>query len=80
MVIKSKHNNQNENTLSFSGLKIMPAQNDIEVEEEHYVYDFTSFVSEFGGALGLFVGFSFLTTIDYIGMSMRALRKYINQK
>ena len=29
-------------------------------DKEAYVYGFVSFVSEFGGSLGLFLGFSFL--------------------
>ena len=32
-----------------------------QIEEEVLLYPFTSFVAEFGGALGLFLGFSFMT-------------------
>ena len=35
-------------------------------EREIFLYDFTSFVSEFGGALGLFLGFSFFSLWDII--------------
>ena len=37
---------------------------DVRVETETYVYPLMSFVSEFGGGLGLFLGFSFLTFWD----------------
>ena len=33
-------------------------------KEEVYMYPFRSFLAEFGGALGLFLGFSFLTVWD----------------
>ena len=36
------------------------ARNEVLEEEEAYVYGFVSFVSEFGGSLGLFLGFSFM--------------------
>ena len=39
---------------------------DIKVETEALVYPFTSLVSDFGGALGLFLGFSFLMLWDWI--------------
>ena len=44
----------------FSGL-LRFAKAEVVEEKEAYVYGFVSFVSEFGGALGLFLGFSFLT-------------------
>ena len=40
--------------------------NAVTVKEEAYIYPLQSFVSEFGGSLGLFVGFSFLTIWDWI--------------
>ena len=36
------------------------------MEEEYYTYDFSSFISECGGALGLFLGFSFFMIVDYV--------------
>ena len=42
------------------------ASTQITVREEVYTYPFTSFVAEFGGALGLFLGFSFLNLWDFI--------------
>ena len=35
-------------------------------KKEAYVYPWTSLVAEFGGTLGLFVGFSFLMVWDII--------------
>ena len=40
------------------------ASDDIEIETEVYVYDWISFIAECGGAMGLFVGFSFLMLFD----------------
>ena len=37
-----------------------------QMEEEVLLYPFTSFVAEFGGALGLFLGFSFMTILQEI--------------
>ena len=37
-----------------------------QIEEEVLLYPFTSFVAEFGGALGLFLGFSFMTIWEQI--------------
>ena len=40
------------------------ASTDVKVEKESLVYPAVSFISELGGSLGLFVGFSFLTLWD----------------
>ena len=40
---------------------LWPASKRTQIEEEVLLYPFTSFLAEFGGALGLFLGFSFLT-------------------
>ena len=45
-----------ENTVAF-----WAATRKTQVEEEVLLYPFDSFVAEFGGALGLFLGFSFMT-------------------
>ena len=42
--------------------------------EEEKLYSFTSFIAEFGGALGLFVGFSFLTFFDLYESFIQFLR------
>ena len=46
------------------GLGISIVSTDITVKTEELVYPLESFVSEFGGALGLFLGFSFLMVWD----------------
>ena len=39
---------------------------DVSVETDELVYPFNSFVAEFGGAMGLFLGFSFLMIWDFV--------------
>ena len=46
------------------------ANNEVIEESEELMYDFVSLVAEFGGALGLFLGFSFLSLWD-IGLEIR---------
>ena len=45
------------------------------VEEEVFVYGFVSFVSEFGGSLGLFLGWSFMTVWDLAEALLEKIRK-----
>ena len=45
------------------------------VETETYVYPLMSFVSEFGGGLGLFLGFSCLSFFDGFKFLFSKLRK-----
>ena len=49
------------------------ASTHITVKEEVYTYPFTSFLAEFGGALGLFLGFSFLVVWDCIRLLLAKL-------
>ena len=46
------------------GFKLKFGKTELLEEREMYVYGFVSFVSEFGGSLGLFLGFSFMTVWD----------------
>ena len=39
---------------------------DIRMAKEEEIYPFISFISELGGSLGLFLGFSFMTIWDLI--------------
>ena len=48
------------------GLKLKFAKTEMTEDKEAYVYGFVSFVSEFGGSLGLFLGFSFLMVWEII--------------
>ena len=43
---------------------IYSVSNDTRVEEEELIYPLSSLVAEFGGTLGLFLGFSFITLWD----------------
>ena len=58
-----------KNFLSFSnfcsGFQLVLANNELILETEELIYNLVTFVSNFGGALGLFVGFSFLMLYDW---------------
>ena len=49
-----------------SSLFLRMAESRISFKKELWVYDEISLVSEIGGALGLFVGFSFLNVADLV--------------
>ena len=49
-----------------SYIELFYTSTDITSSQEVLLYPFDSFVSEFGGALGLFLGFSFLGLLDII--------------
>ena len=55
------------------GIGMVFPSTDIKVEEEEFIYPLVSFVSEFGGALGLFLGFSFLMVGDFMYCTIVAL-------
>ena len=48
------------------GLQLSFGKTEASEEREALVYEFESFVSEGGGALGLFLGFSFLSAWDLL--------------
>ena len=52
------------------------ATTEVLIQEEVYIYPLLSFLSELGGALGLFLGFSFLMFWDLIVYGVRILGKY----
>ena len=47
-------------------LYIIMASTDVLEKHEELIYPFLSFVAEFGGSLGLFLGFSFMTVFDFV--------------
>ena len=49
------------------------ASTDLIKEEEELIFPFESMVSELGGALGLFLGFSFFGIFDSIFVALRTL-------
>ena len=62
------------------GLRILLANTEMIEEDEHLLYDFISLVSEFGGSLGLFLGFSFFMIWDFIAPMILVLKKSIRSK
>jgi len=48
------------------GYGLAYATTEVRIEEEDWVYPGLSFIGEFGGSLGLFVGFSFYTFWDVL--------------
>ena len=48
------------------GVGVVYPSTEIRLEEEEYIYPLISFISEFGGALGMFLGFSFNMLWDFI--------------
>ena len=57
----------------------MLANNEVQEEEEHLIYDFISFVSECGGSLGLFLGFSFFMVFEYITPVLLVAKKALTK-
>ena len=62
------------------GLWLKFAETEMTEDKEAYVYGFVSFVSEFGGSLGLFLGFSFLMVWDIIEPLVLIGYKEMNKK
>ena len=56
------------------GFGLFLVTTDVRVETEELVYPFVSFVSDFGGALGLFLGFSFLMIWDFVLYMIQGLK------
>ena len=52
-------------------IQILLSSSQVSSKTEEIIYPFESFVSEFGGALGLFLGFSFLMIWDVIKIVIR---------
>ena len=51
---------------------------DIQVYTEEYIYSFAGLVSDIGGALGLFIGFSFIMFWDWILYSVNFVRIFFH--
>ena len=67
-------------------IKLWSASNSVTVETEQMVgvprstsqvYPLTSLVAEFGGALGLFLGFSFMTLWDLVPFGIKLLERTV---
>ena len=61
--------------ISFLGYNLILASTEVDVEEEYFLYDFVSLISELGGAMGLFLGFSFFMITDYIAPMQNYMKK-----
>ena len=61
------------------GYNLILAASEVKEEEEHYIYDFISFISECGGSLGLFLGFSFFMVLDYLTPTLMIVKKLSNK-
>ena len=63
------------------GFDIMFASASVVTETEELVYPMISFVAEFGGSLGLFLGFSFLLVAELLeNFLAKILQKYKLEK
>ena len=56
-------------------LHLIRPTNTVLVKQEHLWYPFSSFLAEFGGALGLFLGFSFLMVWDWLQLGLTFIIK-----
>ena len=61
------------------GYNIILANSEVNEEEEHYIYDFISFISECGGSLGLFLGFSFFMVLDHLAPTLIVVTKLLKK-
>ena len=60
------------------GYRFVAANSEITEEVEEYIYDEISFIAEFGGALGLFLGFSFYMIWDILVPAKDVLENLLN--
>ena len=78
--LTENHSNQYSATLvAFLGFQLVLANNELVLETEELIYTWVTSVSNFGGALGLFVGFSFLSLYDWSVLAL-SIFKNINFK
>ena len=64
-----------DNEIEDFNFSLWTVSNDTVFETEHLIYPWTSLLAEFGGTLGLFLGFSFMTIWD--GIPFQALARFI---
>ena len=65
---------------SIKTLTLMFPKKKVTIETEVELYSFISLVSDIGGALGLFLGFSFVMVWDEAESGIRKMRKYWNDR
>ena len=66
--------------MSSPGFRFVLVTEEVTEEVEEYLYDELSLIAEFGGALGLFLGVSFLTLWDIGQSAVRVCRKFLKLK
>ena len=64
---------------NFFVVSLWPISSYTRIEKEELIYPFSSLVAEFGGTLGLFLGFSFMTLWDGLG-SIVKLRNILTNR
>ena len=62
------------------GYLFVLVNNELTVKTEAYLYDGRSLLAESGGALGLFLGFSFYTLWEIFEPIVNSLKKAINTR
>ena len=63
-----------------SQLIVQLASPEVQTIVDSYSYDFFSFIGETGGALGLFLGLSMLSFVDFVEYSLRKLYTKYQEK
>jgi hypothetical protein len=61
------------------GFALSATSSDIVVATEELLFPITSLVAEFGGTLGLFLGFSFMALWDEAEILIKGIRKIIKK-
>ena len=56
------------------------AENEIIVDKEIEIYSWISLLSDIGGALGLFLGFSFVMVWDAVEVVIRKMKRYLRDR
>ena len=59
-------------------LKLIRSTKTVLVKTEHILYPFSSFLAEFRGALGLFLGFFFMMVWDWLQFAINAIARKKN--
>ena len=63
-------------TSNSTDIHVMFSKGSIYVEKEDWAYPFTSVLADFGGVLGLFLGFNFLMIWDIIVYVITKIKKH----
>ena len=69
-----------QGVMSSPGFRFVLVTDEVTEEVEEYLYDELSLIAEFGGALGLFLGVSFLSFWDIGQPAVRVCRKFLKLK